>query len=165
MLKAGVCHNLLKTLNKEAKEGDRTVQPLPHTPEGTASTVVVTQRDIEMAAEAFAKKVMKNFQMGILNKLQWFQTTVQISYEGELKLICEGMDRQMAREMPECQATSSKSCLNSVKTVHSCWVTGIVTDAINLGNLEMDIRRIFRSRPDLPRTCTGSWRTGWCQGG
>jgi hypothetical protein len=57
----------------------------------------------------------------------------------------------MARDMPECQATSSKSRLNSVKTVHSCWLVSIVTETINLGDLEMDIRRIIRNRPDLPQ--------------
>jgi hypothetical protein len=73
-----------------------------------------------------------------------------MSYKGELRLVCEGMDQQMAREMPECMATSSKSHLNS-ETVRSCWVAGIVTNTINLGDLETDTRRIIRSRPDLPQ--------------
>jgi hypothetical protein len=55
MLKAGVCKLLLNTLNKGTKEGDRTAQLQPHTPEGLASTVVVTQQDIDITAEAFTK--------------------------------------------------------------------------------------------------------------
>ena len=67
MLKAGVCKSLLNTLHKGVKEGDRTAQLQPHMPEGLASTVVVTQRDIDITAEAFTKKVLKNFTMGVLN--------------------------------------------------------------------------------------------------
>ncbi len=42
---------LLDALNKGAKEGDRTAQLQPHTPAGLASTPVVTQRYIDMAAK------------------------------------------------------------------------------------------------------------------
>ena len=51
MLKTGVCKTLLNTLNKGAKEGDRTVQLQPHMPEGLASTVCVTQQDIDTTAD------------------------------------------------------------------------------------------------------------------
>jgi hypothetical protein len=43
MLKSAVCILLLNSLNKGAKEGDRTAQLQPHTPAGLASTVMVTQ--------------------------------------------------------------------------------------------------------------------------
>jgi transcriptional regulator with PAS, ATPase and Fis domain len=101
-------------------------------PEGLASTAVVPQRDLDITAEAFAKQVQKNFIMGVLNKPQWLQTMAQISYEGNLRLIIEGMERQMARVLPECQMTISKSRLDSVKTVHSCWFATVVTETDNL---------------------------------
>jgi hypothetical protein len=92
MLKAAVCKTLLNTLNKGTKEGDRTSQLQPHMPERLASTVCVTQRDIGTTAEAFTKKVVKNVAMGALNKPQLLQTTMQITYEGELQLIIDGMN-------------------------------------------------------------------------
>jgi hypothetical protein len=91
MLKAGVCKLLLNTLNKGAKEGNRTAQLQPHAPEGLTSTVVVTQQDIDITAEAFTKQVLKNFDMEVLNKPKWLQTMAHISYEGDLQLIIEGM--------------------------------------------------------------------------
>jgi hypothetical protein len=81
--------------------------------------------------------------MGVLNIPKYLQCIVQISYEGDLDAICAGMDRQMTRDMPECMASSSKSCLDSVKTVCSCWIAAIVTDTINLEDLKTDIRRII----------------------
>ena len=67
-LKSAVCRTLLDALNKGAKEGDRTAQLMPHTRAGLESTVVVTQRDIDTTAEKFTKEVLKNFEVGVLNK-------------------------------------------------------------------------------------------------
>ena len=107
MLKAGVCNTLLNALKKGAKEGDKTAQLQPHLPEGLASTVCMTQQDIDMTAEAFTKKMVKNNTTGVLNKPQWLQTMVQLTYEGDLDLIIEEVNRQMGQMMPECQAQSA----------------------------------------------------------
>jgi hypothetical protein len=61
-------------------------------PEGLGSTVCVTQQDIDTTAEAFTKKVAKNYTMGVLSKPQWLQTIVQITYEGELQFIIDGVN-------------------------------------------------------------------------
>jgi hypothetical protein len=75
----------------------------------------------------------------------------QISYKGDLQLITEGMEWQMARVLPECQMTIKKSHLDSVKTVRSCWFPTIITETTNLGDLEQAIRRNIRNRPELPQ--------------
>jgi hypothetical protein len=142
---------LLNSLNKGAKEGNRTAQFQPHTPAGLASTAVVTQQDIDTAAEAFTNDVLKHFDMGILNKPRWLQTTAQISYEGDLWLIIEGMMRHLARALPECKMKINKSRLNSVHTVRCCFLATLITETLNSDDLEMAIQEHIRQRPNLPQ--------------
>ena len=150
-LKSAVCRLLLNALNKGAKEGDKTAQFMPHTREGLESTVVVTQRDIDTTAEKFTKEVLKNFDVGALNKPKYLQTIGLISYEGDLQKILDGMERQVGRALPECKLTARKSRLNSVHTVKCCFLSTLVTESLNKDDLELDMRKKIKNRPDLPQ--------------
>jgi hypothetical protein len=57
----------------------------------------------------------------------------------------------MARVLPGCQMTIWKSHLDSVNTMCSCWLATVITETINLDDLEQAIRRNIRNRPDLPQ--------------
>ena len=150
-LKSNVCRMLLDALNKGAKEGDRTAQLMPHTRAGLKSTVVVTQRDIDTTAEKFTKEVLKNFEVGVLNKPKYEQTMALISYEGDLQKILEGMERQVGKALPECKLTARKSRLDSVHTVKCCFLATVVTGPLNKDDLEADMRKKIKNRPDLPQ--------------
>jgi hypothetical protein len=74
-----------------------------------------------------------------------------ISYEGDLRLIIEGMLRQVARALPECKMKIWRSRLDSVNTVSCCFLTTVITETINLDDLEQAMREHIRNRPGLPQ--------------
>jgi hypothetical protein len=89
--------------------------------------------------------------MGVLNKPRWLQTMTQIFYQRDLRLIIEGMLRQVAWTLPKCKMKIWKSHLNSVNTVRCCFLATVITETLNLDDLEQAIQEHIRNRPDLPQ--------------
>ena len=61
------------------------------------------------------------------------------------------MERQVGRALPECKLTARKSRLNSVHTVKCCFLATVVTESLNKDDLELDMRKKIKNRPDLPQ--------------
>ena len=61
------------------------------------------------------------------------------------------MERQVGRALPECKLTARKSRLNSVHTVKCCFLATVVTEPLNKDDLELDMQKKIKNRPDLPQ--------------